>query len=252
MKFFDANILYGIPSSKKIYAPVPDCQTLLSKLKEFGIEKAIVHREEQFFNAPAAANKLLADEIRHTDRLWGIWTILPEHCNEIVSPDKILSVMKENRIIGWQFFPAQNKYLFHWRVLRRWFELAETNNIPLFIDLKFVPGRDLFDVLDKYPGLTVILRNSCVWPPDRIIRPYMSDFPNAYLELSYYLVPGGIEDLVANGFTERILFSTHFQTSHPGGPMLMLKHAEISEDEKALIASGNLEYILQEIKYDKL
>ena len=81
--------------------------------------------------------------------------------------------------------------------------------------------------------------------------PFLTEFPNAYMELSYYLVPDGIESLVSGGFVERILFSTHFQTSHAGGPMMMVKHALISEDEKSLIASGNLERILGRINYDK-
>jgi predicted TIM-barrel fold metal-dependent hydrolase len=251
MKFFDANILYGIPSQKRIYEPVPDVQTLLHKLREFGISKAIVHREEQLFSGPVSTNALLADEIRQTDNLWGIWTVLPPHCNEMPSPDKILAEMKENRIVGWQFLPTVNRYPFHWRVLKTWLELAEKHHIPLFIDFEFVNERELLDIMDKYPELTVILKNASVWPPDRILRSFMSEFPNAYMETSYYLLADGIEKLLADGYGKRILFSTRFQTMHVGGPMLMLKHADISEAEKALIASGNLERILQGIDYDK-
>ena len=252
MKFFDANILYGVPSQKRMYEPVPDCASILLKMKEFGIERAVVHREEQFFNSPITANALLADDVAGTDNLWGIWTMLPHHCGEMHAPENILSEMKKNRIAGWQFFPAQNKYIFHRRVLKQWFELAEKNNIPLYIDFAFVSEKDLFDVMDEYQGLTVILRNAGVWPPDRILRPFLAEFPNAYMELSFYLVPDGIENLVSDGFAERILFSTRFQMSHAGGPMMMVKHAAISENEKSLIASGNLERILERIDYDNL
>lgn len=251
MKFFDANILYGIPSQKRMYELVPHVPALLRKLQEFGIGKAIVRREEQFFGCPISANARLADEIRRADNLWGVWTMLPPHCHELPPPDKILSAMKKNRIVGWQFFPGQNKYLFHWRVLKTWFELAEKNHIPLFIDFAFVAERDLLDVMDRYPELTVILRNASVWPPDRILRPFLSEFPNACMETSYYLTADGLDGLAAEGFTEKILFSTRFQSSHAGGPMLMLKHANISEAEKSLIASENLERILKGITYDK-
>lgn len=250
MKFFDANILYGVPSQKRLYELVPDCATLLLKLKEFGIEKAMVRREEQFFNSPITANAMLSDDVSKTDNLWGVWTMLPPHCGEMPSPENILSLMKKNRIAGWQFFPVQNKYVFHKRVLKQWFSLAEKCNIPLYIDFAFVPEKDLLDVMDEFQDLTVILRNMSVWPPDRILRPFMSEFPNAYMELSFYLVPDGIENLVSDGFAERMLFSTRFQASHVGGPMMMLKHASIAEDKKSLIASGNMERILERIDYD--
>ncbi len=251
MKFFDANILYGVPSQRRMYRPISNIETLLSKLQEFGIDKAIVHREEQFFSSPVSSNAQLAADISLIDNLWGIWTMLPPHCNEMPSSGTILSEMKRNRIIGWQFFPGQNQYLFHWRVMKTWFELAEKNRIPLFIDFAFVAERDLLEVMDKYPELTVILRNSNVWPSDRILRPFLSEFPNVYMETSYYLTADGIESLVADGFGKQILFSTHFQEMHVGGPMLMLKHANISESEKSLIAAKNLERILESINYDQ-
>ncbi|MDD5729422.1 MAG: hypothetical protein PHV59_12750 [Victivallales bacterium] len=251
MKFFDADILYGVPSQKRMYVPVPEVKVLLRKLSEFGIAQAIVRREEQFFCSPVSGNALLADEIADTVNLWGVWTMLPPHCNELPPPDMMISEMRKNRIVGWQFFPDQNNYRFHWRVLKTWFELAVRNNIPLFIDLAFVPDRDLLEVMGKYPEITVVIRNASVWPPDRILRPFLSEFPNAYMELSNYLVPDGIEDLTASGFGGKILFSSRFQTSHVGGPMMMLRHADISETEKELIASGNLEKILERITYDK-
>lgn len=251
MKFFDANILYGLPSQKRMYAPIPDSHTLRLKMKEFGIYKAIVCREEQFFGSPVTANMLLAEDIKEADNLWGIWTMLPIYCNEILEPENILFGMKTNRIVGWQFFPAQNNYIFHWRVLKTWFEMAEKNNIPIFVDFVSIPERDLLEVMDKYPEMTIILRNSNVWPSDRILRPFIFEFPNAYMELSYYLVPDGIEKLVSDGYSQRILFSTRFQASHVGGPMMMVQHASISEKEKLLIASGNIERILERINYDK-
>jgi predicted TIM-barrel fold metal-dependent hydrolase len=251
MNFFDANILYGVSSEKRMCRQAPDTAALQQKLKEFGISRAIVRREEQFHGAPAAANKMLSDDVRQTDNLWGVWTMLPPHCNETPPPDKILSEMKADRIVGWQFFPGHNKYQFHWRVLKLWLAMAEKNNIPLFIDFAFVPERDLLEVMDRFPALTVILRNASVWPSDRILRPFLAEFPNAYMELSNYLVPGGLEDLAANGFSGKILFSTRFHAAYAGGAMMMLKHANISEKDKPLIAAGNLERILGRISHDK-
>ena len=43
-----------------------------------------------------------------------------------------------------------------------------------------------------------------------------------------------------------MLFGTGFPVQDHGGTMLMLKHAEINEEDKQAIAAGNLERILAE------
>ena len=249
MRFFDADVLYGIPTPRRLYPFVPDSRMLREKLQRFGIAKAVVSREEQFFHHAAAANMQLADDIREFPELFGIWTILPPHCHEIPEPEEMAALMRQHRIVGWQFFPGPHCYCFHPRVLHPWFELAEKHHIPLFIDLAQVEQHHLYAVLERYPELTVILRNRSVWPPDREIRPFLTEFPRTYLQLSLYLVPGGLESLAAAGLIRRVLFATRFQTSHVGGPMMLLKHAILSEEDKQLVAAENLERILGEINY---
>lgn len=244
LDFFDANMLYGVPSKKTTYPPVVDCQTLSRKTREFGIARAVVRCEEQFFGDVAKANEMVAKDVKRTDNLWAVWTLLPTHCHELPEPNQLLANMRDNRIAGWQFFPEEHRYPFHWRVLKDWLELAESKRVPLFIDLKHVPQRDLLDVLEKFPQLTIILRNPSVLPPDRILRPFLFEFQNVHMELSKYLISGGVEALVADGFAERILFASGFHAMHVGGPMMMVKHAEISPEAKTMIASKNLERIL--------
>jgi len=249
MNFFDANVIYGIPSQKRLYPVIPDRAALQRKLKEFGIQKAIVHREEQFFAHPHTANQMLAEDLRDAPELFGLWTLLPPHCHEMTEPEDMLAEMRKNRIVGWQFFPQQNGYIFHWRVLKVWFEMAEKHRLPLFINFSFVTEHDLLDVLDRYPNLTVILRNASVWPPDRVIRPFLTEFPRTHLELSNYLTADGVDALVACGYRDRLLYSSGFQTAHVGGPMMLVKQAAIGDVDQQQIAAGNLERILGEINY---
>ena len=45
---------------------------------------------------------------------------------------------------------------------------------------------------------------------------------------------------------KRLLFGSAFPNTGPGGAMLTLAHADISDEEKQLIAAGNLDRLLAE------
>lgn len=251
MEFFDANVIYGLPSESKPTMPVKNTAELQQEMRNAGIRKALVKREEQICAGPVFGNKLLAEDIRDSENLWGIWMMLPPHTHELPEPDNMLQEMKKNRIAAWQFIPSLHRFVFHWRLLKTWFKLAEQKKIPIFIDFnQGISHEDLLAVLEHFPDLILIISIPGVWPLDRIFRPYICEFRNCYVELSNYLCDGGIEDLVGECGAERILFGSAFYHCHFGGMMLTLKHAKISKVEKAMIAGKNLERLIGEIEYD--
>ncbi|MBA7665628.1 hypothetical protein ES703_73702 [subsurface metagenome] len=77
-------------------------------------------------------------------------------------------------------------------------------------------------------------------------RPLIEKYAHVYIEISDYILDGGIEAFVENYGAGRMLFGTGFPVQDHGGTMLMPKHAEINEEDKQAIAAGNLERILAE------
>lgn len=216
-----------------------------------GISKALVRREEQYSGGVVLGNQLITQDVKNGTNLWGIWSVVPEHTNEIPAPDTILQQMKNNRIAAWQFSPTMHGFTFHYLTLKTWLVLAQKANIPLFIQIgEQIKATDLLNTLEKYPHLTVIISIESVWPCDRIILPLLTQFTNCSFELSHYLADGGIEQLVSDIGANRILFGSGFYQSHFGGVMLMLKQAQITEDQKHLIAYKNMQKIIDGIKYD--
>ena len=108
---------------------------------------------------------------------------------------------------------------------------------------------NLWEVLEAYPELVVILSVPNVWPADRRLRPFLREFPHTYIELSLFITDGGIEDLVKECGSGRVLYGSGFQRCHFGGNMLNIKHAQVPEKDKLAIASGNIQNILQQITY---
>jgi len=150
MEFFDANVIYGTPNAKGYLRPVHTIAGVQKEMAQAGVSRALVRRVEQFFAGAVTGNRLVAEDVKKEKNLWGVWAILPEQTHEIPGPDAIQREMKQNRIVGWQFYPAQHNFVFHHRVLKSWLALAQAKNIPIFIDLtKGISMRDLIDVLGK-------------------------------------------------------------------------------------------------------
>lgn len=251
MEFFDCNILYGIAATKCSLMPVPDVQTLQIEMKKAGVARALVRREEQFIGAVVIGNQLVANDVKGSDNLWGVWSIIPDYTHEIPGPDTMLAQMKANRIAAWQLTPTMHGFPLHYRPLKPWLELASEACIPIIIKLgSGIVDTELYDILERFPNLVIIISSESVWPSDRAVRPLLMEFPNCYFELSQYLTDGGIEELVNFCGPQKLLFGTGFYESHFGGIMMMLKHAQICDADKHLIASKNIIRIIEGIKYD--
>lgn len=255
MDFFDCNCYFGSPfkpgESPKVCAGVDD---LLAELNRAGIARAMVWSVAQLDASPQHGNPLLAEAIRNHPNLFGVWTVLPPQTGEI-PPDKLFSDMKANRIMALNAFPNANRYLLNAVTMGPLLAEMTARRIPLIYSLKNnQPGvgergawMGLYDLLKDFPELTVIITDHGSWSSDRYFRPLIENYKRVYVDTAIYFLDGGIEDLVARYGPGRLLFGSGLPERFPGGMMLAIRHAEISEDAKVAIASGNLDRIIKEV-----
>jgi len=246
MEFFDCNVCYGYDVRSKIMLPVNTVEDLISNMKIAGVAKAMVNRVELYVAGTSVSNQILAEDIAKYDNLYGIWGLLPSHTHEIPEGEQMLKEMKKNRIFGWRLIPNIGRYLVKDFVLKDWFEIAIERKIPIFINTAHGTTLEaVADLLKSFPELTVILTYANVWPSDRFLRPFVAEYPNVYLDLTYCITDGGIESFVKEYGADRLLYGSGFPYSYFGANMLMIKHADISESDKRAIASGNLSRIIE-------
>ena len=130
-----------------------------------------------------------------------------------------------------------------------WFQPMTEHRIPFFLSV--ARGADwqiAYNLLKEFPELVCVICDHGCWGEDRRFRPLLERYPNVYVDTAQYLLDGGIESLVTDYGPRRLLFGSGFPECYIGGMMLAIKHANISEDAKVAIASGNLERILREVK----
>jgi hypothetical protein len=123
--------------------------------------------------------------------------------------------------------------------------------VPVLVSVKYdLSWRDLYDLLECYPALRLVIADHGCWGEDRYFRPLLDRYAGVRIELSNYLLDGGIEDLVARYGPGRLVFGSGFPRLYLGGMMLALRHADIEEEAKEAIAAGNLETMLEEAEVD--
>lgn len=246
MEFFDCNASYGADVSSVCLRPVTNVSGLLEEMRRAGVAKAMVYRSEQYSAEPVLGNALLAEDIGSHENLYGVWAIVPSHTREIAPPAEFVRQMKESRIFGWRLYPGKLRFLPKPFVLKDWLPVAVECRIPLFVNVSHGTSYEaLAEILEKHPELIVILTESNCWPNDRMLRPFVSEFRNVYLDLSYFTTDRGIESFVGEYGAGRLLYGSAFPECYFGANMLMIMNAEISREEKAMIASGNLQSILE-------
>jgi predicted TIM-barrel fold metal-dependent hydrolase len=251
MKFFDCNSSFGASMNPPIkYAET--AQELLKEMDYYGISEALVHHSRQHDDSPDVGNAILLREIEGIDRLHGTFAILPTHTGELGTVETLLNNMKEKNVRSFWAFPAEHKYLMSRTALADLYDIMVERNIPLFISINESSGVSGWHLVDKIlsdaPQLTLAVTEHGSWGHDRFFRPLIEKYENLYLEISRYELDGGIRDFVRKYGADRLLFGTGFPNWNPGGPILTLTQADITNKEMEMIASGNLERILGRVR----
>ena len=246
MRFFDCNVFFGLPMQRPL-APVASAEALLSEMDRAGIDAALVWHIAQHDAAPQVGNTLLAEGIAPHPRLYGCWTVLPNQAHEFPPPEVLFRKMRDARVVALRAFPESHRFLLNAVSMGDLLDAMVERRVPLFLSLRRgSTWSQIYDLLADFPELTCVICDHGCWGEDRMFRPLLARYPNVYIDLSQYLLDGGIEALVDTYGPDRLLFGSGFPESYFGGMMMALKHAEVSEQAKAAIAYHNLARLIAE------
>ena len=248
LEFFDCNLNYGPQTAAENLKCCADTGELLGEMKRAGISGGLVLKT---IKEAILANTSLAEDIKNYDMLKGVWQILPSCTGEIPAPEILPQVMKQNNIAALTVNPKVHRYLPRKNVIGDYLAMAGERKIPvLFNTSRGISLEQIDDIMQHFPDLTVILTLADCWGSDRFLRPFLDAYPNLCLDMTYMLTDCGLKDMLKKYAAERILFGSGFPVSYMGAHMLVIKHAEISDQDKYKIAGGNLKKLLGDAQYD--
>lgn len=242
--FFDCNCSFGmrgIVNPGSFYK----LEDLIERMKYYGIDKALVYHALAKEYNPAVGNSRLMEEIAGHPSLYPVWAVMPHHTGEFPEPEVLAGMLKENNVRAVRLFPGVGEQNF---CLASWnsgplLEMLQDNNVPILVGLDPTNWNGINELCEDYPKLKIILTEA-EYRIDRNIYPLFSKFENLHLEIMGYKVSGGIEEICSKFGAHRLIFGSGMPVLSGGAAMCLVNYARITEAEKRMIASENLERLI--------
>ena len=248
LMFFDANAKIG----HSISGPLPGARELLAEMDRNGVDFALVQHNNLDTIGEVNANREIVELMQEdsAQRLYGVWSILPEQCHELPESGEFFAQMRQNRIKALTLLPTAHRYIACRITVGKMLDEAAERKIPVLLygvqgDWSAQWGA-LYNFMEIFPNLHCIINGGHKWGNDRYIRPLLENYPNLRVEISGYWVPEGLRDLVELYGSERILYGSGFPIYNHGNGMLQIKQSGLNMTDIANIAGLNLKKILED------
>ncbi|MDH7602848.1 MAG: amidohydrolase family protein [Armatimonadota bacterium] len=242
LDFFDCNAQigrFGAPEKEHYFEP----EELTSRLGECGIQRALVFHALAKELHPAEGNRALSEAIRGKPELVACWVAMPHHTGEMPPPSEFVREMKLAGACAVRLFPAYHNYQLADWCIGEMLDEFEARGVPVFIEAGQTNYDQLAGVLRSHPKLRLVVMQTS-YRCDRQIYPLFEKYEHFKVETSSYLAAGGIEAICKRFGAERLVFGTGAPYTEPGAAVASITFADISDEAKQAIASGNLERLL--------
>jgi hypothetical protein len=253
LKFFDCNLAIGRWKHPRIggYETASEALAILDYLQ---VERAIVYHAQAHETHAPLGNAMLMSELGASKRLLPSWILFPHHTGEMPEPEELIDQMFSQGVRVARLLPGVKGG--HRFSLEPWcagplLKELERRRIPTLIDFMFFRRDDpdwklLYDLCQLYPSLPIVITG---WSglASRSYYALCKACPNLYLDTSSYSLYRGLEAFCEKVGARQLIYGSGMPRVAPGVPLTTITHAGISPEEKALIASGNLERLLDEV-----
>ena len=251
LRFFDCNAAIG----RWQHPPFGGYETadeLVGILDYLEVGKAVVyHATAHEVHAPVG-NARLMEEIAGHERLLPSWVIFPHFTGEMPEPHALVEEMLSRGVRIARLLPGYGGHRF---TLEPWcagplLSALAAHRMPVMIDFMFFRRDDpdwklLYDLAHTYPTLPIILTG---WSglASRSFYPLCRACPNLHLDTSRYALFRGLEAFCERVGARQLVYGSGMPRVAPGVAMTTITHADISDEERQMIAAGNLERLLEE------
>ena len=240
-KYFDCNMRIGRAGIVRPEQTL-DADGLLGEMDYCGLDCALVyHAWAPEVDAPRGNQKLL-EEIEGYDRFYPCFCPLPDATDELPPPEEFASDVRAQHGAVRLYPKAHNYALSDWCMGKTFAALAEAE-VPALVELAQIEWNELAALLRGHPKMPVILLATS-YRINRDIYPLFEQHPNLYLETATYQIMRGIEGVCRRYGSERLIFGTGLPLLDAGGPISQITYAELPDEDKRLIAGGNLARLL--------
>jgi len=232
----------GAKPGQKVLLTAQDCLVEMDRLT---IDRALVRTVPEDLDRDAVqSNDRLFAACRGEPRLAPCPVIFPSAADDLPpEPEQVSAFIDAGAGAVW-IRPAHDTWS-----LKAWasgalMDALTERRLPVVCLQRMVDLESVADLAGRYADLPLVVADTS-YRYQRMLVPLLESFPNVHLSLgSNYTLHCGIERLVRAVGPEQLLFGTGFPEIEPMMAVTQLVYAEISDADKAMIGSGNLERLL--------
>ena len=251
MNIYDCNLRYGTQVKPTGYHSCNTIEELIVEAKRAGITGGFLRCVDTDYTGVVFGNNKLTKDLAKAHNaglnMWGVWGLVPSCTGETPAPYDLFDQMKQNHIGAIYFNPLSHQYFARKSVIGDYCALAEEKKIPVICVSDYGMTPDITDdLLKDFPKLRAIIIICRHWNQGRQIYPFLENYENVMIDTSYRWDDQGVEDVIRRYGAHRLIMGTGFPEHYMGGPIAHVHCAEISNQEKELIFSGNMIRLMEE------
>ena len=249
MRLFDCDMAYG-RTTVALPGGIETVDALVAEMSHCGIDEGLVAHRDSWERDFRTGNERLA-ELGAYPRLHPALTFVTTFCEEMPRAEDFLKTMRALGAKAARAFPKRHQFLLDPIACGDLLELFSAYSLPVLIPLAEVPGEweGVYALMRNFPRLALILTETGCWGQDRFFRPLMKKYQRFFMSTNRLETAGQLKSIVESVGFNHLVFGSGLPFNYPGGNALMLLRAEISEEAKESIASGNLVRVLREIPW---
>jgi len=252
LTYFDALCFLG----RSVYTREGQPETaeqLLAAMDHYGIHDALVVDTLSAESSPRAGNQRILDRTRQHPRLHPAWAGLMTHSRELPPPRDLVAQMREQDVGALFLFYGQfDIRLDDWGIDDLAAEL-QASRVPLFLcatnyreagRIDTTDWRGVVDLCHRFPGLPVVVTESRVYKSQRAVYAALAACPNLKVDISSLWLHQRVEFICQEFGADRLVWASLLPKRNPGGLLMQVNYSDISEQELAQIAVGNMRQLL--------
>jgi len=243
LKFIDASCRLGMPAVPKEGTPYTP-EAILEVMDRCHVEQAIAYHYVAQKTSITDGNAELIRITEGNNRFLRQWCVMPSHFDEFPAPEELAKQMKENNVTSLRMCPKSGNFSLRPYAAGKLMDMAAQCHVPIFMDLESeVEPTEVYTLCKDYPEVNFVFCRPS-YGLNRILAGVFDTCPNCYLDAGNYLVHGGIKLFCQHYSAEKLIFATGLPESSASSAVSLICYADISREEKELIASGNIQRLL--------
>jgi len=238
--FYDCSLWLGKPEDFPLAKPA-DAASLSSVMKSRGLCGGLVSHWETVTLSAQDGNRTLSEALPNlpdTCRIvWAGLPLFPPDSGPLPGRD-----IPHGRLAGVRLFPRTHGYNLQDWVIGPLLDWLAQRRLPLFLWHTEADWAELHTLAKKHPHIPIVVetQREKVLYHTRVLFPLMKVCENVRVDSSNLMGAGYIEYVVREFGAGRLLFGSFFPVNDPAVSMGLVIDADIDEEARPLIASGNM------------